>query len=554
MKYKFLVFLLVVVSFSTFADVTLPNHFSDKMVIQRNSKNLFWGWAEPNEKVSISTSWCGVVKHTFADSEGNWSILIGTPEHQKNQKITVKGNNTIVINDVSIGEVWLGVGQSNMGWGIFNTFNGEETMLEALEADITFYNAPKDTARVPQIIQEGSWVNAQDDPELVGDVSAAAFHFALKLYKELDMPIGVILESYGGTPVEAWTPLDIQLDDPVVNAYVNDEQQGSAKALYYKYIAKQAAKYLEDPVANSKLEHFYTDPIPFEVNYQYPGVLYNAMINPIVGYGIKGMIYYQGERNSKEIDQAERFGFQLPKLVNHYRSIWNERSKGNVADDFSCYFVQLPSYKGAQELPVENDTWPRMREVMRNIPLEYAGFDYAVTMDTGDSILLHPQNKKPVGIRLAYHALKNEYGKNIVNSGPIFQSHSINGAEVELTFDTQGANIVAVRPNDPIDLFAIAGEDEVWHWADNVVISGNKITVSSSEVTVPLAVRYAWSQNPSERNLIYNNYGLPATSFRTDSFEFPKMPNGKDILYRKDKPQKPAGYDPQDWYRPEMPQ
>lgn len=208
----------------------------------------------------------------------------------------------------------------------------------------------------------------------------------------------------------------------------------------------------------------------------------------------------------------------------------------------------MPSYKGYQEFPVENDTWPYLRDVMTKISKNVINADRAITIDTGDSIVVHPLNKKPVAVRLAYLALKNDYSENIVNQGPEYSDYSIEGTGVIITFETQGATIVAVRPNEDINSFAIAGSDKVWYWADDVVISGNTIIVSSSEVSEPVAVRYAWAQNPSQLNLIYNNYGLPASPFRTDDWEMPSEE------LRPDNPAKPTGYESVDWYRPEMSQ
>ncbi len=539
-----LTYIFSLIALGLFGDVTLPNHFSDKMVIQQNSKNLFWGWAEPNEKVSISTSWCGVVKHTFADSEGNWSLLIGTPEYQKNQKITVKGNNTIIINDVSIGEVWLAVGQSNMGWGVDKTFNSAQEKSEALAYDISFYIAPKDSSRTPDLIQEGTWVSVSSAETV--NIPAVSFHYAKKLYENLGIPIGIIIEAYAGTRIETWMPLDIQMEDQNLLDYVNGVSKD--KRNYYLWIQRRQDDYNSDPVKYRKFKHYVDNPVPFEANYKYPGTVFNAMINPIIGYGIKGMIYYQGEENSGDMSLVHNYSSQLPKLINYYRQIWSEKSEGNVSDLFPFYFVQLPSFKANQEFPVENDTWPYLRDVMTQVSNNVANTGRAITIDTGDEILLHPQNKKPIGVRLAYLALKNDYSKNIVSQGPDYSGYSISGTDVTITFETQGATIVAVRPNEDINSFAVAGSDKVWHWADNVQILGNTIIVSSSEVSEPISVRYTWAQNPSQRNLIYNNYGLPASPFRTDDWEIPSEE------LRPDKPKKPTGYEPVDWYRPEMTQ
>ncbi len=535
LKY-FLVFTLL--SSSIFADVTLPSIFSEYMVLQQESKNLIWGWAYPNEKVTVSTSW-GENVSTITDNEGKWNLLIPTPSYRSNQSIKIQGTNSIDIANVNIGEVWLAVGQSNMGWGIENTFNGDAEIEDAKKSNIRFYNPQSTLSSTPLNNQDAKWqtVNSED----IGRISAISFYFANKLYHELKIPIGVVVEAYAGTSVELWMPKEIQMDDKITLDYITGAS--GDKARYAKYVKKCNAKYKKDPVKFRKLK----DKPPFEETYNYPGNTFNAMINPIVGYGIKGMIYYQGERNSKRIKQAEHYETQLPKLFNYYRSIWSTRTRGNVSDSFSCYFIQLPSYKGTQELPVENDTWPVMRDVMRKIANSEKNCDMAVTIDTGDEVVLHPHNKKPGGVRLAYLALKNDYNRKIVSKGPVFKNQKIKGSKIELTFDTQGAEIVTGR-DGMIDAFAIAGSDGKWFFADKVKISKNIITVSSEKVKSPVAVRYAWSQNPSKRNLIYNEYGLPASPFRTDKFKFDNK------IHRPIKPKKHKGYVIADWSRPAMPQ
>ena len=538
-KFKFLI-LLTFLSLNSFAEITLPSIFTDGMVIQQNSKNLIWGWAEPNEKVYVNTSWCGVQKSTIADSEGNWELFIGTPEHNTNQKIVVKGSNTITINDVSIGEVWLAVGQSNMHRNIGRSFNWEEEVDNALDKDMKFFYAPSVSTEFPSIKQEGNWLSATEVNEEY--ISAISFYFADKIYDNINVPIGIIVEAYGGTPVEAWMPLSLQMDSQSTMAYIAEDSRQRIK--HEELSEERRLLYESDPI---KYKRFEIRP-PFEAKAQYPGATYNGMINPIVGYGIKGMIYYQGENNAVAgIDRAIEFSTQLPKLINYYREIWSERTNNNVDSSFPFYFVQLPSWRKYQVLPVENDVWPVARESMLKIATNTVNTELVVTIDTGDSVDIHPFNKKPIGIRLAYHALKNEYSKAIVNQGPVYVDYLVNGTDVELNFETQGANIVSAKEGD-INTFAVAGSDEVWYWADNVVINGNKITVSSSQVSSPVAVRYAWALNPSKRNLIYNEFGMPASPFRTDDWTI------STTTYQKGSSKPSKDYIHIDWDRPEMPQ
>ena len=185
---------------------------------------------------------------------------------------------------------------------------------------------------------------------------------------------------------------------------------------------------------------------------------------------------------------------------------------------------------------------------MRLVDSEIPNTGMAVSIDTGDVIALHPKNKKPIGLRHAYLALKQVYGKDIIANGPLFKKQTIKGNQINLEFDAVGSGLMTARPGK-MNSFAIAGKDRKWHWAD-AKIKGDAVVVSSTEVSIPVAVRYAWAMNPSQRNLLYNKEGLPASPFRTDSW--PLFDPKKDQAVTVNKPQKPEGYQPKDWVRPKM--
>jgi sialate O-acetylesterase len=223
-----------------------------------------------------------------------------------------------------------------------------------------------------------------------------------------------------------------------------------------------------------------------------------------------------------------------------------------VADDFPFYFTQLPSWNPPQEKPVEGieSPWVVSREMMRLVTGEVTNTAMAVTIDTGDSIALHPKNKKPIGIRHAYLALKETYGKKIIASGPRFMKQSLQGNRIILEFDSTGSAMMAARPGQP-DAFAIAGKNRKWHWAQ-AEIKGNTVLLSCKEIQNPVAARYAWAMNPSQRNLLYNREGIPASPFRTDNWPLFDPQNGATLTVNK--PEKPEGYQPRDWLRPAMTQ
>jgi sialate O-acetylesterase len=275
------------------------------------------------------------------------------------------------------------------------------------------------------------------------------------------------------------------------------------------------------------------------------------MIHPIRPDGIRGAIWYQGERNAKDIAQAANYVNQLPMMIEYYRSSWHELSRENVADDFPFYFVQLPAWLPEQTEPVEpNAAWAVSRDMMRVVANTLPNTGVAVSIDTGDAVMLHPKDKKPIGLRMAYLALKKTYGKNFVEYGPVYKSKSIEGNKIVLHFDSVGSGLMASRKG-AIDTFAIAGEDQQFFWADAKIV-GDTIVVSAKELSSPVAVRYAWADNPSRRNLIYNREGIPTSPFRTDDWPF--FDNENYVPVDQLKPGTPKGYKQIEVDRPPMTQ
>jgi len=286
---------------------------------------------------------------------------------------------------------------------------------------------------------------------------------------------------------------------------------------------------------------------PANLGHQYPAHIFNGMIHPIRPYGIRGMIWYQGERNAKNVPQAVHYRMQLPMMIQYYRESWHDLSGGNTNREFPCYFTQLPSWNPPQTKPVEGPEapWAVLREMMRLASEELPNTGMSVSIDTGDAHQLHPKNKRPIGIRHAYLALKRTYGKDIVDTGPCYSGHRIEANKLCLDSTLS----VAAR-REPLNSFAIAGKDRVWHWA-TAEIDGDTVALSSDQVAAPVAARYAWAMNPSQRNLLYNREGLPASPFRTDGWPL-HDPDAELIQVLK--PEKPEGYQAQDWERPDMTQ
>jgi len=537
---------LVALTSTATANVRLPAIVGDNMMLQQQTGAPIWGWATPGETVTVAGSW-GKEASATAGANGKWKVCLPTPSHGGPYTLTIKGNNTITVRNVMTGEVWLCAGQSNMGWRLLFTSEGREDTASAAYPNLRIFRSERCHSHEPKEDCVAQWTPCT--PETAATCSAVSFYFARKLHQELGIPIGIVLQPYAGTPIEGWMPKAIQMDDPRTRRIV--EQMDAESAAYDPVTA---TKQLERALARWKQGTRQTKPVlrtPSNRGHQYPGNIFNGMIHPVRPYGIRGAIWYQGERNAKDVAQAANTVTQLPLLIGYYRSSWHEMSEGNVAGDFPFYFVQLPSWLSAQTAPVEPDAaWAVSRDMMRRVARSVPNTGVAVAIDTGDDVLLHPKDKKPIGLRLAYLALKRTYGKDFVDYGPFYASHRVEGDRIVLTFDSVGSGLMTGK-DGPLDTFAIAGKDRTFVWAD-AAIKGNSVVVSARAVPAPVAVRYAWAMNPSHRNLLYNKEGIPASPFRTD--DWPLFDAGNYVPKPQAKPEKPADYNPVPLKRPPMTQ
>ncbi len=568
MNYRLAPLLLWLCSSSlVMADVRVPSLFTDHMILQQETSNAVWGFAAPGEKVTVTASW-GTEERTVANKDGDWKVMLKTPRFGTSHSLTISGRNTIKIKNVAIGEVWLCAGQSNMGWGLRGTFGGEEEAASADSPNFRIFQSAREHWHEP--LKESrdrlaKW--SPCTPESAAATSAVSYYFGKKLHEELDIPVGILVQAYAGTPIEGWMPWEIQQDDPWAQAhrtrYVENAErqivrQGKTveKALVqYETELKEYNSLIDSgQTMKNKVKQLKPPTItqPATLGHQFPGHLFNAMIYPVRPYGIRGAVWYQGERNAKNVPQALNYRRQLAKMIGYYRQSWNELSEGHVEIDFPFYFTQLPSWNPPQTQPAEGieASWAVSREMMRLAAREIPNTGMAVSIDTGDPVALHPKNKKPIGIRHAYLALKQTYGKSIVDYGPRYRKQTVKGNQITLQFDSIGSGLMAAKLGK-LDSFAVAGKDQKWHWADSVIV-GDSVVVSSQDVPSPVAVRYAWAMNPSQRNLLYNKEGLPASPFRTDDWPLLDPSNEKTIEVKK--PDKPRAYESKDWKRPIMTQ
>jgi sialate O-acetylesterase len=495
---------ITLVSTISYADIRLPAIIGDNMVLQAGDRAALWGWADPNEQVDVSVSWHQRAWTVQANDAGKWMSRITTPEVGGPYEITLKGKNTVTIRNILVGEVWAGSGQSNMQMSVRSAADAEQEIAAAKYPKLRLFAVERTVAETPQPDCKGKWVECS--PETVGDFSAVAYFFGRELHKQLDLPIGMIHTSWGGTPAEAWTSRPMLEEDPAFEPILKRYQDAVAaypQALvkYQEQIeewkeAVKEAKAAGKPAPGRPGE-------PFGPGHPHsPAGLYNAMIAPLTPYAIRGAIWYQGESNA---GRAYQYRELFPAMI---KSWWGSWGRG----DFPFLFVQLANFRDVKDEPGDSD-WAELREAQL-LTLNLPDTGMAVTIDIGDAKDIHPKNKQDVGRRLALWALARTYGKEVVYSGPIYRSMQKSGGKILLRFDHVGGGLVA-RGDEPLGGFAIAGEDRKFVWAD-ARIEGDAVVVSSEKVADPVAVRYAWADNPICN--LYNKAGLPASPFRTDAW------------------------------------
>jgi len=495
-----LVGLSLLAASSAFADVKLPAVIGSNMVLQRGIKVPIWGTAEPGERVTVTFRDQRV--SATADTQGRWLAKLKPLEPGGPFEMTVAGKNTIALRNIMVGDVWVCSGQSNMEYSVQGLTNAQQEIAAADYPQIRLCYVKHVTAEQPLTGTEASWQVCA--PATVPGFSAVAYLFARELHKELGVPVGLIGTYWGGSPAEAWTSRPTLEADPSLKAILDGWQQElanyqKAKASYDRQLAEwqQAA---DKAKAEGKPAPSKPNP-PGGPGWQ-PASLYNGMIAPLLPYAIKGAIWYQGESNA---GRAYEYRKLFPAMIQDWRRAWGQ-------GDFPFLFVQLPNFMAVKPDPSESE-WAELREAqLMTLSLRNTGM--AVAIDVGEANDIHPKSKLDVSHRLALAALGTVYGRDVVYYGPIYRSMSVKGNQARLRFKHVGSGLVA-KGGEPLKGFAIAGEDRKFVWAE-AKIEGNAVVVSSAQVPKPVAVRYAWADNPVCN--LYNKAGLPASPFRTDDW------------------------------------
>lgn len=505
------------------ADVRLPGFFGDHMVLQRGKPIPIWGWADPGEYVSLKLG-DGEVVQARADAEGNWRTTLPTMKAGGPHTLLVSAANRIVIKDVLIGEVWLCSGQSNMEWTVARSLNPEQEIADGDHPQIRHIKVAKKTAGHPLADLKSGWQICS--PETVANFTAAGYFMARKLHQELGVPIGLLNSSWGGTRIEPWTPVngfeqvpalsDILMqvqrtlpDNPEYRAGVSKHLEATKQWMTDANTAlaegKPAPVNPDFPAAHKPLTR-HTDPT----------AIYNAMIHPLIGFGMRGAIWYQGESNHSE---GALYHEKKKALVQGWRKLWG-------LGEFPFYYVQIAPYRYGNEDPKVLAKFWEAQAMSQEIP----NTGMIVTSDIGNVNDIHPQNKQEVGRRLALLALKNDYGKrDLLASGPTFESMSVEGDKMRIHFNN--AEGLKSRDGKPLTHFELIGELAEFVPA-TAQIDGSSILLSAPEIKTPAAMRFAWHKL-AEPNL-QNGAGLPASAFRAgevpkyDFLEL-KVPESKDM-------------------------
>ncbi|HSH94415.1 MAG TPA: sialate O-acetylesterase [Roseimicrobium sp.] len=481
---------------STRADVRMHPLFSEHAVLQVGMKVPVWGWAEAGEEVTVRFS--GQSVKTKADASGKWRVELQALKTGESGSLKVSGKNEMEIQDVIVGEVWLGSGQSNMAMTVNRTTNAEAEATAANFPSIRMFTVTSTASPQAKDDCVGKWEVCT--PANVPRFSATAYYFGRELHKELKVPVGLINSSVGGTPIESWVDAAAQASDQALAKHVEGIQSvekafdpETAKAKYEKDLATWKERAAKAKAAGSPAPRAPVDPLVTRRTKGTVGGLFNGKIAPLIPYAIRGAIWYQGEANSAP-GKAELYHDQLSLLIKDWRKRWGT--------EFPFAWVQLPNYD------VAGRDWPTIREGMLKT-LEVPNTGMAIAIDIGEAKDIHPKNKQEVGRRLSLWALAKVYGRGGEYSGPIAGKAAVSGSKMTVAFDHTGGGLMA--KDGELGGFEVSGEDGTWSPAA-AKIDGKKVVLEGKDVSKPIAARYAWENYP--KATLYNKEGLPATPFR----------------------------------------
>ena len=476
-----------------YANVRLPALFADHMVIQRNEPVHVWGDADAGETVTVAFR--GLQGAGTADSFGRWSVQLPPGESGGPFVLSIRGTNTITLEDVLVGDVWVASGQSNMGFSLREAKDAQLQIAGANLPVVRLLNIKQRYADYPQGDLAVTMPWSVCTPDSAAGFSAVAFFFAREIAQREHVPIGIIQSAWGGTPAEAWTSMSALSRDaslmPVFSAWAA-MVQAEPQTLLAEAREREEIKQRARAVQSENLQ------VPWhpDFNAWAPAALYNGMIAPLTPFPIRGVIWYQGESNT-DARRYPVYGRLFQTLIQDWRTAWS-------VGDFPFLFVQIANYQ-----PDAESHWPEVREAQRQA-LALVNTAMVVTIDIGDPKNIHPADKQDVGHRLALAANAMTYGGHIESSGPLYRSMSREGNSLSLYFDHADGGLVT--QGNQLEGFEIAGLDGKFVPAA-AQIHETTVVLSSPAIPIPAQARYGWSDDPI--STLFNTAGLPASPFRT---------------------------------------
>jgi sialate O-acetylesterase len=455
------------------AKIQLPYFISDNMVLQQKSEVLIWGWTDKKSNVKITTSWNKKVYQATADQAGKWSVKVATPSAGGPFEMTITDGELLTLKNILIGEVWICAGQSNMEMPM-KGFRGQpvagsnDDILKSANSQIRLFTVPRNPQTTPQSnCKQASWYEAK--PTSVSEFSATGYYFGRLLHQIMGVPVGLINISYGGSCIEAWLAADK---------------------------SRQFEK-LTIPAPGDSIK----------VPNRTPTVLFNGMLNPVIGYGIKGCIWYQGETNYQE---ANIYPQLFSTFVSEIRRMWG-------VGNFPFYYSQIAPFDYYSLTPGDNNpsyNSAYIREAQLKASDSISNSGMSVLMDIGEKDCIHPKNKKVSGERLAYLSLAKTYGiEGFGYQSPTYKSLEIKDSSIIVSFNNVPNGLTTFGKE--LTNFEIAGDDKVFYPA-KAVMRAKSIAVTSDKVKKPVAVRYAFKDFVTGE--LFSTEGLPVSSFRTDNW------------------------------------
>ncbi len=518
MKHTTLLALLALAPLAARAELLLPAIIGDNMVLQQRQAGKIWGWDNPGSDVTVAFG--GQTLSAKADAKGKWTVSLNPGAANANPTtMTIKGTSTKELKNILVGEVWICSGQSNMQWNVGQSLDADLEIATAKYPKIRLISVPQVGTQEPQDTFKGAW--AECSPQSVPGFSAVGYFFGRGLHQILDVPIGLINNAWGGSAAEAWVRRDVLEKDVRFKILMENTKRNEAaltapdaKAKWEKAMADwnkrgEAAKAAGKPFT----ERAPGGPDGWLRGNARPGNIYNGVLLPTIGYGIKGAIWYQGESNA---GRAYEYASLFPLMIQHWREQWGQ-------GDFPFYWVQLADFM-AEKTDAEQATasqWAELRESQTKTQSAIKNGGQAVIIDIGEGKDIHPKNKRDVAERLTRWALAKDYGINVIYRSPEFKAATFKDNTATVSFDTFGSSLQTFDTQE-IKGVVVCGADKKWFWADAKISGPDKITVTSKDVSKIVAVRYAWSDNPVCN--LFNKEWLPVTPFRSDDFEMLTKP------------------------------